>query len=215
MITGRSSAKIIIVLLLILAVGFFVWHRRMSMQTRAPELKSGFLLPASAAIVPFELKGTATNLFDNSSLNGHWSLLFFGFTHCPVVCPTTLATLKKTYQDLQVAGDLSLPQVVFISVDPERDTPDVIAHYLKNFSPKFVGATGTQKQLKILTHQLGIAYSKIAQVGTKNYMITHSANIVIVNPKGQWVGIFSPPFDDKQLSQDFQTVQRFYQRTTV
>ena len=140
--------------------------------------------------------------FDRTALTGHWSLLFFGFTHCPGVCPMTLTTLAQVRKQLDSLVLEERPRVVFVSVDPERDTPQRIATYLRQFDSSFVGVTGTPAAIDEFTAALGIARQKIG-AGTDDYMVDHTAAIMLVDPQGRRVAVFSPPFSATHLASDY------------
>jgi protein SCO1/2 len=127
------------------------------------------------------------NLFTNASLTGHWTLMFFGFTHCASICPTTLDMLKRAYTELRpIHPDL---QVVLISLDPERDNDAALANYMHGFNPDFIGVTGNVSDLRKLQSQFGI-YAARDGATADNYQLQHTASIMLVNPKGEWAGLF-------------------------
>jgi protein SCO1/2 len=142
-------------------------------------------------------------------LRGRWSLVFFGFTHCPDVCPSALYDLDLASRQLAeanaAAGDGTGPahQVVFVSVDPERDTPERIAQYVAYFNPGFIGVTGAHEQLAALTAQLGIAYQvEEHAAGSERYDVVHSASVVLIDPRGHLRGAFPPPLDALAIARD-------------
>lgn len=169
--------------------------------------ESATVFPEARAIPEFHLTDGDGRALTNQNLKGHISLLFFGFTHCPDLCPTTLRTLKGVYEALQASGVKDLPQVLFISVDPERDTPSVIQQYVHSFNPAFRGATGTPKELEQLTHALSVLYAKVLNKGegvSGEYTIDHSGTILVVSPEGKFYGIFTLPHEAEKIAQDIQ-----------
>jgi protein SCO1 len=140
--------------------------------------------------------------FDRSTLQGRWSLMFFGFTHCPGICPMTLTTLAQARKQLSGLDPNELPQVVLVSVDPERDTPELLAKYVSQFDPSFIGVTGSAAAIDEFTAALGIAHKEIG-AGTDDYMVDHTAAIVMVDPRGRRVAVFSPPFTAEHLAADY------------
>jgi protein SCO1/2 len=130
---------------------------------------------------PFQLN-TAHSSFTSAQLQKHWTLLFFGFTHCSNICPTTLVNLKDIYQQLHPHWPAL--QVVFVSIDPDEDSPERLKTYVKNFNPHFMGVTGSPEQLNELKKQFG-AFSEKTAKG-----ITHSSSVLLINPQGQWVASF-------------------------
>ena len=126
--------------------------------------------------------------------------MFAGFTHCPDVCPTTLALLKNLERSL--GPDAQALEVLFLTVDPERDTPERMGEYVRYFSPAFTGVTGSLTEIDKLTSQLGLAYAKIPGETPADYTMDHSAALVLLNPEGRVFGYFSPPFQLEALAAD-------------
>jgi len=154
-----------------------------------------YLLPTPREIAPFSLVDQHGVEFDNARLKGHWSLLFFGFTSCPDVCPVTLAALAQVEQKLVDAGRQDLLDqlnVYFVSVDPERDDAAVIAKYVDAFSPRFTGVTGSREALAAFAQQLNVAFMKVPDANG-GYVIDHTGNFIIVDPKGHYAGFMKLP----------------------
>lgn len=139
--------------------------------------------------------------FTPANLQGHWTLLFAGFTHCPDVCPTTLGLMKALGQRLQPA-----PAMVFLSVDPERDTPERLRQYVAYFGPDIEGVTGPHEQLERLAASLGIAYVKAPGARGEDYTVDHSAALVLLDPQGRVAGYFTPPHKADTLAADLARV---------
>lgn len=152
-----------------------------------PELATYY--PVGRDLGTFTLTDADGQPFTPASLQGHWSFLFVGYTFCPDVCPTTLADLRSIYPDLKALDARS--QVVFISADPQRDAPERLKSYVAFFQPEFKAATAPHADLFPFVRNLGLIYS-IADQGEKDYLIDHSASIVLVNPQGQLQAIFRP-----------------------
>lgn len=140
--------------------------------------------------------------FTNKNLTGKWSFIFFGYTSCPDICPTTLHVLANSYKKLLLAESKNLPQIIFVSVDPDRDrykgNPDKLKNYISFFHKDFIAVTGNHNQLKLFTGQLGAAYGiKSAASGKRyskeDYEVAHTPLIFIVNPQGQFSGFIRPP----------------------
>ncbi len=168
-------------------------------QPDAPSLQAGVGVTPPVSLPAFSLLDQRGRPFTARSLSGRWSLVFPGFTHCPDICPTTLAILDRTLTLL--GSGASELQVVLLSVDPERDTPEKLALYLEFFNPAFVGVTGAQEQLQLLYTGLGIQHIRIP--GAKGeYSVDHSAALLLVDPDGRLAGYFTPPFDAESLAAD-------------
>jgi protein SCO1 len=165
------------------------------------------LLPSPKTISNFNLTDDSGNAFTNDNLKGHWTLMAFGFSHCGDVCPVSLTELNKMYQKLQ--NDLpasQLPQVVFISVDPARDTQAVLHNYIKNYNQNFMAASGTHDNLQIFVNDMGVYYSKKPNTAANVYGMEHSSQLYLFNPDGKWVGIVTFPFQADQLTQNYQAM---------
>lgn len=153
--------------------------------------------------------------FDRARLEGRWSLLFFGYTHCPDICPMTLAVLAGTMQELDKLPAAERPadlQVVFVSVDPERDTPEQLKTYTQYFNPGFLGVTGTDEQLNALTSALGILHAKVADPNNPtSYLVDHSASILVVNPRAELEAVLSAPHSAPVIAADLRTLYTHYE----
>lgn len=160
-------------------------------------LRSGTVLPEPRPIGEFSLVDQRGQPFGPAALENRWSLVFTGFTHCPDLCPTTLALLASLRK--RIPGDGL--QIVFVSVDPERDTPERIASYLAHFDPTFVGATGAAAEIERFTKALGLAQVRNPGVGGE-YTVDHSTALVLIDPKARVAGYFQPPHDEQALAAD-------------
>ncbi len=172
-----------------------------------PVLQSGTWLPTPRTLPDVQLLDQTGATVGTTRLQGHPSLVFFGFTHCPDVCPTTLTSLTRLQTELSIPG----LEVVLVSVDPERDTPEQMAQYLQAFhGPKaqgpMLGLTGQQAELERLMRTLGVAAARTDMPGG-NYMIDHSATVFLLNSAGENVAIFSPPFDRELLANDLRALR--------
>jgi protein SCO1/2 len=158
-----------------------------------PELpRTATLLPAPAELADFTLSDQHGNTFSRNSFKGRWSLVFFGFTHCPDICPLTLQVLAEARRDLQASGVEALPDIVLVSVDPERDSPEVMGRYVSHFGDGVTGVSGDLAELRKLTTKLGIYFEK-SNLDDDNYSVDQSAVVIVVNPDGNFVALFSAP----------------------
>ncbi len=200
-----------------LLFGLWVRFNQSDSSTKPLEIENGTIFPSAHDIAPFQLVSAEQKPFTNSNLNGHWSLLFFGFTQCPAMCPTTLTVLNETYQILASKKTAPIPEMVFISVDPERDTPTVIKKYLGSFNKDFKGATGTQDELKKLTASLNILYMKVQNTKNSNpmdYQVDHSGTLLLVNPEGKLFALFSAPHTAETLANNISAIETRYTKQT-
>jgi protein SCO1/2 len=162
------------------------------------------LFPAPKPLAAFAFTDHENRVFDLSRLKGKWSFLFFGYTHCPDICPTTLATLARVRESIakNAAGAQDV-QFVFISVDPNRDTAGKLGQYVTYFDATFLGVTGDDAQLGNLAGQLGVAYQLEVKLGTENYPVYHTAAVFLVDPRARYHAVFTPPLDAEGISRRF------------
>ena len=147
-------------------------------------------------VKPFELTDHLGNSFNNASLKEHWSWVFFGYTSCPDVCPTTLQELNFIYDELKAIANNN--QVLLVSVDPKRDSQEKLASYIGYFNPEFKALHGDHGRLFPFARNLGLMYA-ITEAGSDNhgesptsYLVDHSASLVLINPAGRVEAIFKP-----------------------
>jgi protein SCO1/2 len=181
---------------------------------KPPELKQATLLPAPKPVADFQLTDQAGRPFSLDNLKGRWTLAFFGYTHCPDVCPTSMAMLAQVQRKLAKdpnAGEL--PQVVFFSVDPERDTPELLASFVPYFHDSFIGVTGDANEILKLTRQLGIIYGKVEGSGGDDYLVDHSAAIILFDPEGRFRALFNVPHKPDYIVADLQAIKQYYEAT--
>ncbi|MCG9712846.1 SCO family protein [Shewanella insulae] len=156
-------------------------------QATPPELLTSYRYPQQRPLSPFELTDQNGKAFTNVQLKDKWNLFFVGYTSCPDVCPTTLGKLAAAYRQLEGVVDL---QVVFLSVDPARDTQKKLKDYIDFFNPNFVAVTATHSQLQPLTRELGFVYTMVGD--GDNYQVDHSASMVLISPDGTRVATVKP-----------------------
>ena len=166
-----------------------------------PVLASGTWLPQAKPIADFHLIDSQGRAFSRTSLLGHPTLLYFGFTHCPDECPDTLAALARVRKQAQLPG----LQVLFVTMDPQRDTPAVLAAYLRHFDRSFLGLTGDPAEIRRIAASLGIGITRINLPGG-GYDFDHTMAILLFDSGAREVGVFTPPFDARQLAQSLRGV---------
>lgn len=174
-------------------------------------IQGSILSPARKIVVP-ELNKDNGDRFTLDDLKGHWSLLFFGYTNCPDICPVTLGVVAQAKKAASAINHM-FPDVIFVSVDPERDKVEMLADYVQYFDKDFIGVTGDAAMIKALTLQMSVVYMKVPagngeSVDQDNsvYNVDHSSSLLLVNPEGKLVAFFNPPHDPKTILKDFQTV---------
>lgn len=181
--------------------------------SRIPPGTDATVLPQARPLQLFQLLDHDNKPFGVEQLKGRWSFLFFGFTRCPDVCPTTLAVLQQVWKQLPgKAGDKGHPQMIFVSVDPDRDTLSLLKPYVQFYHPEFIGITGELSQIDNLTRQVNIlyGYDEKADAKDEDYIVNHSAQILLIDPKGRWRAVFSPPLVADAIARNFQVIREFY-----
>lgn len=169
------------------AIAVIFFWQAVSMQQTA-SLKEIRLFPNALALPEFSLLDESSREFNNDSLLGKWTLLFFGYTHCPDVCPITMSNMAAIVAKLTPTQQQNL-QVVLVSVDPERDSASDLKTYVEFFNKNFKGVTGTHEQIQPFAKSLGAIYFKGEEDEKGNYPVDHSSKIFLVNPKGLRAGL--------------------------
>jgi protein SCO1/2 len=178
-------------------------------------IQGSILSPARKIAVPALIKDDGKT-FTIDDISGHWSLLFFGYTHCPDICPMTLGVAAQA-KKLALASSQDFPQVIFISVDPERDKVETLGEYVQYFDSDFIGVTGDEALIKALTLQMSVVYMKMTDTridsngtdgsASDNYLVDHSSALLLINPEGRLVAFLNPPHDAQTIVNDIQTVK--------
>ena len=174
---------------------------------------AGLFLPMPKEIADFQLTDNTGKAFNKDNLKGHWTMMFFGFTNCGMVCPTTMASLNSMYRTLQQQiPDKQLPNVVMVSVDPERDTQEKMNDYVTTFNKNFIGARAELPEITQLEKELHLVAVKMqAGTGKNQYTINHSAEIMVFNPEGKLQAFMSYPHDAQQMVIDYKNMLRTQQ----
>ncbi|MBD3609467.1 MAG: SCO family protein [Gammaproteobacteria bacterium] len=187
------------------------WYFQSGQST--PESLEASVLPQARSIADFNLTTHNQGSFNKASLQGKWTFLFFGYTQCPDVCPTTLAIMNNVARELErKSGHLNDVQFVFVSVDPERDTPEQLKQYVTYFHPQFIGATGQREQINHLTSQMSVMYFINKRAGGKQdqYTVDHSSAILLTEPSGNLRALFSTPHVPDKILEDFNKIREHY-----
>ena len=205
--SGVRNTVIIVVMTMVILVSGFFWKINQPRALRTHEMAANglVLFDAPREILPFELQAHTGEPFTLDDLKGKWTMVFPGFTNCPDICPTTLATLSTMwgYLDEKPRSDL---QVALFSVDPNRDSAEVLSAYVPYFNEDFIGLTGDLGTVVHLGHQLNIAFTVVdPSTAPEHYNVDHSSSIVLINPQGQYQGFFRAPFDPAILKLTYQS----------
>ena len=211
-IAGSARLTVLAILAASLAAGLGLW---LSQHTFAPKaespriegLQGTLLYPQPRPVPSFSLDGPAGTKVGPEQLAGRWNLVFVGFTHCPDICPTTLNLLSQALKPFAGQPVAEQPQVLFVSVDPERDTPDIAAEYAHFFGPDFLVATADHDRLQPFTRSLGMIYMQTPVEGG-DYTVDHSSSLAIINPDGLLVAVMRPPLDPQRISADLRRLMQ-------
>lgn len=204
----KGIIKTIIVLVVVMLAFFALFLNKLF----SPRIMSPVELQINGAIVfdnpriikPFELLSHNGSAFTNQDLEGHWTLMFFGFTHCPDICPTTLTKLAQVYKQLD--NDVQKQtQVLMVSVDPARDSVEKLSEYVPYFHEDFIGVTGEFTEILKFSRNVNAVFNKVKTEGDE-YTVDHSGNIVLINPDGHYQGFFKPPFELARLKTTFSSI---------
>jgi protein SCO1/2 len=200
MILRSTRFAMVLVVAAAAVTGFWLAHR---LDHSTPVLTSGTWLPQPRDVGEFSLIDQNSAPFNAAQLRGTPTLVYFGYTHCPDVCPLTLLQLAQVVKSGVVPG----LRVLFVSVDPARDTPAQLAQYVHAFDPDFIGLTGTPAMLQIVTHRFGVAFLRVDLPGG-DYSMDHSATVFLMDARGHNVAVFTPPYDVKSLTEDLRRAAR-------
>lgn len=209
----QSGFKRILIAIIVaaLAMAAGIWAARAVLEHNSVQDElDATRFPEAREIASFSLIDHNNAVFDNSVLKDRWSFIFFGYTHCPDVCPTTLSVLNSVAQKL---GDLDEDiRFVFLSVDPERDTPEQLAQFVSYFNADFIGVTGTPEGIEQITRQLGVLHIRAQpEEGASGYLVDHSASVFLFDPDGRYHAVFSPPLSADAIAGDFRKMLQAYQ----
>lgn len=209
----RRNIRITVVaaaLFALTSMGALVYKLSQPRILNAHELRAQNVYPLdpAPAVQPIALLDHHGKPFTQERLAGHWTLAFFGFISCPDICPPTLATLAKMYRELKPREQADL-QVLFISVDPARDTPEALARYLAGFHRDFLGLTGEPARLRKLALEWQSGFEP-AVPGSGDEQIEHSGNLVLINPQGEVHAFLRPPFEHGALRVVWRSLRATY-----
>ena len=200
--TRPATLTLVLVGMLAVVAGMFAARLMLKSRNPVPLLASGTVLEPPRPLPEFSLLDGGNRPFRRVDLSGHWTFLFFGFTNCPDVCPTTLAVLSQVTKQLADLPQLQKPAVVFMSVDPQRDTPDKVGAYAGFFGSDFVGVTGIPEEVDKFTRAVGVPVARVP-LDTGGYTVDHSAAVFVIDPSTSLRALFSSPRDATELAADY------------
>lgn len=214
-----SSIGLIVASILALIAG--IWLAQNDIQQTSgikPVAIQGAIYPKAKQIQAFEIKNHLNETFTKDNLLNDWSLVFVGYTHCPDICPTTMAVMDQIHGYMK-EQQLAPPQIVFLSIDPERDTPELIREYVQYFNPEFIGLTGSKLEISRLSAQLNAVYKKAPGLSGKitddDYLMDHSSALMLINPDGDLQSILTAPHLPGTIIESIIRSQTYYDAITA
>ena len=200
-------------LVLIIVAGIAFWNSRTSVALPPQDLM-GVLRPEPKSLTSFELVDHNKESFIRERLLGKWTLLFYGYTHCPDVCPMTLSVLTTIYNKLdEETGERTGAQILFVSVDPERDTPEKLADYMSFFNEEFLAVTGKKADIDSFSQQFGAGYILEQEASPGEYLVSHTSAIFLVDPMARLVASFSQPHDAETILAQYRKIRAYINST--
>jgi protein SCO1/2 len=209
--TARPLLRFALAAIVAFALGLFL-ARLIVTPREVPVTESATILPHPRALPPLDLVDQDNRPLPRDFLRDRWTLVFFGFTQCPDVCPTTLTTLAQMKKQLADLPAGQQPRVLLVSVDPERDTPAILKPYVTFFDPSFLGATGTLAATTQAATAFSVPFAKVPLPGG-GYTMDHGAGLFVVSPAGALVAYSSPPLDAAVLARDYRKVVQYFEGT--
>jgi protein SCO1/2 len=207
----KLTVAALLAFILVLVAGFVHRVQQPRILTEGDMKANGaYMFKTPRDIGQFRLTDHRGEVFSPESLQGHWTLIFFGFTHCPDICPTTMAFLDGLMREL-TGTEAEDTRVVMVSVDPSRDTVEVLAAYVPYFNPDFTGVTGEFLDIHRFATALNTPFRKTAGQ-EENYQVDHSSNIVLINPRGDFHGFFKAPLDLAKMKLTFRSARAMWER---
>ncbi len=215
---GREAMKIFRfafpgIVLLLLGIWFGKGLHTVSVLKEADEFPGATVLEVPVPLPEFSLTDHKGQEFTASNFSRKWTFMFFGYTHCPDVCPTALVDLNAVHNNLSEKDDLIEKkfqigtQVVFVTVDPQRDSVKELNEYVTYFNDKFIGLTGKPEMIDSIARPMGVGYRRPPDKNSEDYLIDHSASFLLIDPLGRLRAIFSPPHNPKQIAEDFRKIR--------
>ncbi|MCP4284738.1 MAG: SCO family protein [Gammaproteobacteria bacterium] len=213
MLVKKLSPKgLVPVLLLSICVVIALYlMNRPTFQTPVGGDLQGVLRPEARELTAFTLIDQNNQSFELDRFDGRWSFVFFGYTYCPDICPTTLAKLVSVFSKLEKQGESSKSlNAFFVSVDPQRDKPEVLNGYMSYFNKAFIGVTGKKEQIDSFARQFGAGYVIEPEREPGDYLVSHTSSIFLVGPKKRLWAHFSPPHDAETIAEQFRKIKALY-----
>lgn len=224
---NRNIKLTVILCLVFVALVFLLTYYRVTRNNAAESLSPEELRELGALVYerpvtlsPINLVDQTGETFNEERLKGKWTFFFFGFTHCPDICPLTLTELSQFYRELKTSQEHLETQIVMVSVDPYRDDAEQLSRYMSSFDKDFIGLTGPYDELSRLAKELYIAHSTPpitesshehhSTDAVEDYVIDHSGNILIINPEGLYHGFMDTAIQDDEILRAYRSIKSGY-----
>ena len=206
--SGKSNLLFIVIAISAIAVGFLAQLSN-SPDDKAPEFEKTILLPQPKPLTMVPFKSHLDQPFNATDWQGRWSIVFYGFTNCPDVCPTTMQTLKQVKAELVATGVWQNFRVIMVSVDPQRDTTERLAQYVPFFDAEFIGLRADTNSTAEFAKQMGILFISGEDSGDANYDVDHSASIILIDPDARYAGVMTAPHNAETMARDLQKLATY------
>lgn len=211
--SGIRNTVIACLAFVAIVLGSFIWS--VVREPPPPSLEAlkadgVYTLPQPRELTPFMLDGTDGRPFDRDALSGQWTLAYFGFTYCGDICPTSMAALAAGYRELESRGLADAVAVRLVSVDPERDSLELLRDYAHGFHPDFEGARAPVADVAELAQQVNISFGKMPGETPEDYLVEHSGQIVIFNPRGHFHGFIRMPHDGGRIARAIEALSAHF-----
>lgn len=207
---GIRNTVIVLVLIIAVLLGLFLNRVLMPRILSAKEMvnNGAIMFSAPREVSTFNFIDQNGKQFNNSQLEGYWTFVFFGFTHCPDICPTTLALFNQLARNLSETEFIDATRFMLVTLDPVRDTPEKLKQYVEYFNPAFIGVTGEFLQLRRFATELNVAFQKVVtDHESGEYTIDHGGNVALINPQGYYHGLYKPPLDANKMALTYKSVR--------
>jgi protein SCO1/2 len=218
-LSRKNIALLLAIVVAIAAIALIGWRAEKETFVKPPEEIEDYLFWEAKELTGFKLTAADGKTLGLDDLKGKWSFIFFGYTQCPDVCPLTMGILGQAFKLVEKnPAVFQETQGIFISVDPKRDTPELLKEYVSYFSNKFIGVTGDVAQLDAVSRQMSALYTIHPKEPKKagdtnpvdNYQVTHNSTVFLVDPQGRLYGKFPPPQLPQEIAEVFIKIHKFY-----
>jgi protein SCO1 len=210
----ENNLHLIVIAIIAMLAGLWLAQTFQQPAPIKPPIIHGVIYPSEKIILPFSLENHLSEVFTEKDLKDQWSLIFVGYTQCPDVCPTTLALMNEVSNMMRESNKI-VPGIIFLSIDPERDTPAILKEYVNYFNPEFIGLTGAIEQINRFSRNLNAVYRKspglTGEITADNYLMDHSSALMLINPNGHMQSILTAPHTPGNVIDSILKSQSYYE----